>query len=273
MADGCSRHLLDMPVIVEKSGRRSPGELIERQAKKALEFDSVQSRVELLEKETLELKQANCLQADQIRDLTSMKNDLKTQVDCLESEKRILLQDKHHLETNGEALQQELRQKCFYVDELYSRLLEVKDKEDLMLERMEVEKHTESKCIKTQVDAELERLRDRSRLEFEELRRKLTDLHEKEIHLLTDRAETAEKRVEHLEQKCEISDASYEDLLVEYRNLQSALRAEISLLHADIRMKCFENERLTLTFGDTDKRRKELQIQNEMLQKKVDVLR
>lgn len=75
-------------------------ELIESQAKKAFDFDCVQSRVLFLEKETRELKHTICLQADQVRDLTAEKKEFLTRIDCLESEKRLLLQDKERLQTN-----------------------------------------------------------------------------------------------------------------------------------------------------------------------------
>ncbi|KYK64911.1 putative progesterone immunomodulatory-binding factor 1 [Toxoplasma gondii TgCatPRC2] len=98
-------------------------------------------------------------------------------------------------------------------------------------------------------------------------------MHEKEVSLLKDRAETATRRVELLERKCESAEAAYQEVLVEYQNVQSQLRGELMELSAEVKMRAFENERLSLTCEDNARTKAKFELEKEMLQKKIDVLR
>ncbi|CBZ50811.1 putative myosin heavy chain [Neospora caninum Liverpool] len=305
------------------------------QAQKAVEFDHVQARNKFLEEDLSTLKQMQTLQTEQMRGFAAEKLQLTQQIDNLESENRLLVQDKDHLEKNVERLEAELRRQTASVEELTSRVIEIKDKKRLLAHKLDLEKNSNDRDLKTQADVEIRRIEEKARLELQDVRARLTEIHEKEVQLLKDRAEVATQKIEHLEKKCEASDAAYQvrprafgqntrhhhrtgktlaekleerpkqrghgassrplsnfiltekirkresvlhtvpgpEVLVEYQNVQSQLREEILELTAEVKMRSFENERLSLTCDDSARTKAKLELENEMLQKKIDVLR
>ncbi|PFH36843.1 hypothetical protein BESB_050350 [Besnoitia besnoiti] len=246
---------------------------LESQAQKARGFDEVHAQRNLLQEEAATLKQTNASQAEQLKILSTEKLALSQQLDSLDTEKRLLEQDKEHLEKRVETLESELRKQTAAVEDLTARLAAAKDKKRFLVQKLELEKHVNDKGLKTQADVEIQRIEGKARPELQEVRERLTEVHEKEVSLLKDRVEAANRRVEHLEQRCEAAEASYQEALIEHQNVQCQLRGEILELSAEVKMRAFENERLSLTCADTGRTKAKVALENEMMQKKLDVLR
>lgn len=99
------------------------------------------------------------------------------------------------------------------------------------------------------------------------------DIYEKRLDYFKERKDESERRVVKLEQDLKDKSKSYEEILVEFRQLQRAGDEELGNLKLAVRSKSDELNRIQNMYEDNMLLVKEVKMENEVLKQKIDVLK
>ena len=119
---------------------------------------------------------------------------------------------------------------------------------------------------------ELETIRSQTNTEIERLRTSTKELYERENRNLREAREMAILEKEKSESSGQELYARYEQLLNEFRTLQTSGEQRLLDLQTEVKLKAFEAERSHLAYEETCKNLKEYQLEIEKLEAKYEVL-
>lgn len=120
---------------------------------------------------------------------------------------------------------------------------------------------------------ELQDMRERHTRELENAKNHLVDMYERRVEQLKESRDEAERRCHKYEQDFRDKSCSYDELLVELRQLQKQCDEEIGRLKLAVLSRVDELQRVQHLYEDNLVMVKTLKIENEGLLQKQEVLR
>jgi chromosome segregation ATPase len=170
-----------------------------------------------------------------------------------------LLEKVQRLEERYERLETEASEAKLAAQNYLNKLLDVKS--------------DRSASFEDRFTKELAELRDRHAAELEDLKRNLTEVHERRVEYLKEAKEEAEFKVEQLTRDLKEKSEAFDELTYEGRGKVARLEEMLSEVRSELRMKTEAVERTHNTYEDTLAALRHSKAENEMLRDKVDVLK
>ncbi|KAI0240866.1 hypothetical protein LSAT2_008339 [Lamellibrachia satsuma] len=119
---------------------------------------------------------------------------------------------------------------------------------------------------------ELEQIRLRTNTEIDRLKHACHETYERENRSLREARDMALAEKERALATEQDHSTKYEQLMHEYRRLQTNNDCRLGELQSDVKLKSFEQERTSMLYEETVRSLKEAQLNTEKLQKKLEVL-
>jgi progesterone-induced-blocking factor 1 len=239
---------------------------------KQTNFDRIKSERDHLERECEQLKHSNSLLEATLsscqKDRDSAQNDFTARQQTL----ALLSQDKNYLTKQV----QELTRRCHQAEEraesINVQLAENKKAREDLYEKFVTSREQSKSEYEKKVRDEIERLRNQTAVEVDQVRSSLKDMYERENRSLHDARNLAGIEREKALQSLRESQLKVEQLTLQTRHLQLQLDSRTGELNNDLQLKSFESERAQILLEEQSVSLKKAQLENDKLKEKLEVL-
>ena len=240
---------------------------------KGLKYDEVNERVgELTKKERTLIRDADNTK-EYLNTANKHNEGLSREVDNLKTNLDILRRDKEYLSKENIEVTERNKRLEEKNDKLSVDLEETKTKANGYLEKLLNTKDDFSTKYERRYLDELEEIKQRHQREVDTAKTTLSDIYEKRIMYLQEAKEEADFKLTKMEHDLKDKHADFEELLIAHRTSQKHQDDEISCLKTEVRMKTDELQRISALYEDNLSLVKSSQLNIEMQQDKIDLLK
>lgn len=158
------------------------------------------------------------------------------------------------------------------VQETNLQLEDVKKSREEMYEKY-ISSHDHYKSdYETRLKEELTKIQSKTNIEIEKLQTSTKEMYDRENRNLREARDFAVLEKDKFELKCQEIQDKYDQLMNEFRTLQTSGDGRLLNLQSEVKLKSFEAERGNLVFEETCKNLKQCELDLEKMEVKYDVL-
>ncbi|KAK7096662.1 progesterone-induced-blocking factor 1-like [Littorina saxatilis] len=204
--------------------------------------------------------------------LQKERDDLAKELSAAKQSLTLLKQDKDYLSrqlSDGSNRSTFAEEK---IQQLSRQLEDAKQAREEMYEKYVASRDQYKSEYENKLREELEQIRIRTNAEIDRLRTSTKEMYERENRNLREARDMAVAERERIQVAERDASAKYEQLLNQYRELQSKSESRVSDVRNDLKVKAFEAERSQMVYEETLKNLKDSEIEVEKLQKKAEML-
>ncbi|XP_068123950.1 progesterone-induced-blocking factor 1 [Hyperolius riggenbachi] len=235
-------------------------------------YDKVKSERDGLERELLELRRNYELLEASHKSQSKEKHDLAQEVSTLRQSVSLLQKDKDFLNRQN----MELNVRCAHeqdrLERLQSQLEDAKKAREEMYEKYVASRDHYKTEYENKLRDELEQIRLKTNQEIDQLRGASKEMYERENRNLREAKDNALAEKERAVAAERDSQAKYDQILEQYRQLQLGTESKMSELLHQAKLKSFEAERAHMVLEETTENLQKCQLECEKYQKKLEVL-
>uniref|UniRef100_T1IU59 Progesterone-induced-blocking factor 1 n=1 Tax=Strigamia maritima TaxID=126957 RepID=T1IU59_STRMM len=235
-------------------------------------FDRIKTEKERFESEVQSLRR-NCstLQTEN-NCLNKEKVDIFSELKSLRQKVPLLKQDKDYFSKQFV----ELTSKLNYAEERLSsvsgQLERCQEAREDVYERFVSARDKYKNEYDQRLNEEIEKIQEKTDRELEKLKTSQTEVRETEIKALRDSRDNALSQRDKSDEKLRETQRKYDELRMEVKQLQSNDTARVSELRSELKLKTLDLERTQMIELEFTRNFKNLQIENEKLMKKVEIV-
>lgn len=240
---------------------------------KGRRFDTVYQEAEHLREEVSTLLKTMSEESAASQRLARDHADTVERLMHLETELSLLRKDADSHERRARLLEDTLAQRDQDNADLRTKVASLKEKKQELVRKVTAEQTTTAQDVREQVDTEIKRLQEQARAELEVVRTNLNALHTKEVEMLQERADQFAARNAELQRRLDDEEQAHQSLQLSFGRVRAELQNEITELCGALKLRAFEAERTALMHEEISQSRSQLEADNEILRKQVDVLK
>ena len=240
---------------------------------KGLQQKEIDDRFRQLDIDHRSLQNQYKMLEDNLAKVQSLRSESEKRADSLRREIDLLNQDKTFLTRENVSLEERYKRLEEKQDRTEAELLDSKRAASKYMERVLNTNDEVKSKFEREYTQEINDLKERHQRELELGKSNLTEIYEKRLEYMRERKEEFERRVLKLEQDYHDKNRSYDELLVELRQLQRSSDEEIGRLKLAVMSKGDEAMRVSHLYEDNMVLVKDLKIENEALKSKIDILK
>ncbi|XP_014778353.1 progesterone-induced-blocking factor 1 [Octopus bimaculoides] len=235
-------------------------------------FDHIKSDRDNLQHDQTELQRHNLVLDASLANVQKERDDLNRQLGCCKQEISLLQQDKTYLSRQVN----ELTNRCTLIGEKVQetnlQLEDAKKSREEMYEKYISSRDHYKSDYETRLKEELAKIQSKTNMEIEKLRTSTKEMYDRENRNLREARDFAVMEKDKFELKCQEIQDKYDQLMNEFRTLQTSGDGRLLDLQSEVKLKSFEAERGNLVFEETCKNLKQCQLDLEKMEAKYDVL-
>lgn len=252
----------------------------DRFKEKEREYDSIKQRLRETEKTNSSLQAHVEIQSETVLKANNKREDYEKQYDNLQRQIDLLNQDKTFLERDNSSLLDRIRRLETDIDRLedqkekqYTEMMEAKKNAQNYLERLLNNTSGFGTDAHKKHLAELEAVKTAHEKQLQMHRENLSDVYEKKIEYLKETKEESEMKLAKAERDLLEKTTAYDEILVEFRKLQTRTDEAVGGVSHELRYKSDELVRVTHLYEDNLALVKELKLENAQLKEKADLIK
>lgn len=236
-------------------------------------FDEVSRENSRLREELQTIREALTVQSLEQKRLGKDHLEASERLLQLEAELRLARQDADGHERRARLLEDSLARRDEEALELRSKVETLREKKRELARKAALEQVGTVSEVRDQVTAEIQRFQQQAQSDLEAVRKNLSALHEKEVQMYQERLEAQSARTSELQRRLEDEEQSHQALQISAGRVRADLQNEITELTGMLKLRAFEVERAALTYEEVSVARQRLEVENEQLNRQVEVLR
>lgn len=235
-------------------------------------YNKVKSERDNFEKDQLDLhRQLSILEGAHVN-LQKERDEMSKELSSAKQSLLLLRQDKDYLSRQLA----EANNRAAFADEKLQQLTRQVDAAKQAREEM-YEKYVASRDqykseYENKLREELEQIRIRTNAEIDRLRTSTKEMYERENRNLREARDMAIGERERVQASEREANSKYEQLVDQFRELQSKAESRVSGVQNELKVKAFEAERTQMLYEETVKNLRDSEMEVEKLQKKAEVL-
>ncbi|XP_036396991.1 progesterone-induced-blocking factor 1 [Megalops cyprinoides] len=203
---------------------------------------------------------------------TKERNDLSKEVATLQQTVTLLQKDKEYLNRQNMELSVRCAHEVDRLERLQVQLEDTKKAREEAYEKYVVSRDHYKTEYENKLHDELERIRQKTNHEIENLQRTSKEMYERENRNLREARDNAVLEKERAVTAEKDALEKYDQLLEQFRQLQLGTDSRVAELLNQVKLKSFEVERAQMVQEETAKNLSQCQIECEKQQKKLEVL-
>ncbi|XP_067663556.1 progesterone-induced-blocking factor 1-like [Haliotis asinina] len=235
-------------------------------------YDRIKSERDNLEHDSLDVhRQLSVLEAAH-SNLQKERDDLSRELSTSKQSLALIKQDKDYLTRQLSEVSNKSSFSEEKIQQIGRQLEDAKRAREEMYEKYVASRDQYKSEYEAKLRDELEQIRVRTNAEIDRLRTSTKEMYERENRNLREARDMAISERE----KCQAGEremnTKYEQLLNEYRKMQTCGDTRVSDLQNELKLKTFEAERTQMVHEETLKNLRQSEMEVEKLQKKAEVL-
>ncbi|XP_048243821.1 progesterone-induced-blocking factor 1-like [Haliotis rufescens] len=235
-------------------------------------YDRVKGERDNLEHDSLDVhRQLSVLEAAH-SNLQKERDDLSRELSSTKQSQALLKQDKDYLTRQVSDVSNKSSFTEEKIQQISRQLEDAKRVREEMYEKYVASRDQYKSEYEAKLRDELEQIRVRTNAEIDRLRTSTKEMYERENRNLREARDMAISERE----KCQAGEremnTKYEQLLNEYRKMQTCGDTRVGDLQNEVKLKTFEAERTQMVHEETVKNLRQSEMEIEKLQKKAEVL-
>lgn len=247
---------------------------------KERDYDSMKERLRELEKANNSLQVHAEIQSETVLKANNQREDYEKQYDNLKRQIDLLNQDKTFMDRENAGLLDRIRRLENDLDRAedskdkqYAELLEAKKNAQNYLERL-LNNNTENGngAYKKHL-AELTQLKEAHEKQLQLHRENLSEVFERKIEYLKEAKDESDMRLAKAERDLLEKTVAYDEILIEFRKLQTRTDEAVGSVGHELRYKSDELVRITHLYEDNLALVKELKLENAMYKDKLEIVK
>lgn len=159
------------------------------------------------------------------------------------------------------------------IEKLEKQYIEAKNQAQDYLHQLLNTRNEASSEYEKRIFTEIQDLKQKQQHELEVAKNNLVDIYEKQLQFVKEAKEEQEIRRESLEGQLREKSHAYDQLMLDYRQLQRRLESDMSELRVQLRIKEEQMERVENIYEETLANLKAVKHENDMLREKINVLK
>eukprot|EP00118_Oscarella_pearsei_P015092 m.133244 g.133244 ORF g.133244 m.133244 type:complete len:729 (+) comp38121_c0_seq4:1182-3368(+) len=239
---------------------------------KETNYDRVKSERDDLDKNCTQLQHAHSLMEVSLKNATSDRDSSEEELARQLHVLGLLQQDKEYLSRQV----QDLSSRAHLAEEkerqALSQLADAKRAREELYEKLIGIRENYKSDYEQRLSDEVERLRAKTSFEMDQLKISMKEIYERENRGLREARDLALANQEKASISHKEAESRADQLALEVRQLQLQLDSKTGELQTDLRLKCFETERAQLVLEDQSVGLKKINLENDKLKEKLDVL-
>ncbi len=249
--------------LVEAEENRSKAQMFDTIKSKANEFENQSSQYQ----HKLEYMEATLLNTKHELTLTSQKLTTTTQ------QLEILKNDKMYLTKEVETLNSRVARAEDQNDQDKLRIKSLKAEKNELFNKFINHKDNSRTDYERNLQEEVTKIREQTRRDLERIKTSSREAYERENRMLREAKEHAESQLQRCTQQiAELKDVN-DHLAMDYRTMSSNMEKQLTELRSQVKLKAFENERLSVSSLELNNNVKALKTECDVMRQKLDVLK
>ncbi|KAG2375395.1 hypothetical protein C9374_010018 [Naegleria lovaniensis] len=265
--------------LLEKRCQKVESELnsriisLEEHKAKGEMFDAVNLKAKNYEDDARRYQLELDVSKNELDKLREEHNGLLMEMTNLKQQVELLKNDKMYLSKEVESIRSDRARDENEIVRLENKVKEMRKEKKALYDRLLTVKEESKTEYERHLQEEIQQLRNKTQQDLESIKQNSQEVFERENRLIRESKEAAESQVEKLKRQLEDSRDAHNNLMIEYNTLKSVMEKQMSEMRTQANIKIFENERLQVTLMDTIENLKQCKKENEILNKKLDVMK
>lgn len=235
-------------------------------------YNRVKSERDNFERDQMDLQRQLSVLEGAHSNLQKERDEMTKELSTARQSLLLLKQDKEYLSRQLA----EANNRASFADEKLQQLTRqvdaAKEAREEMYEKYVASRDQYKSEYENKLREELEQIRIRTNGEIDRLRTSTKEMYERENRNLREARDMAVSERERVQLTERDMNAKYEQLVDQFRELQSKAESRVSEVRNELKVKAFEAERSQMLYEETVKNLKDSEMEVEKLQKKAEVL-
>eukprot|EP01112_Ceratiomyxa_fruticulosa_P018315 TRINITY_DN5833_c0_g1_i2.p1 TRINITY_DN5833_c0_g1~~TRINITY_DN5833_c0_g1_i2.p1 ORF type:complete len:619 (+),score=172.02 TRINITY_DN5833_c0_g1_i2:109-1965(+) len=235
-------------------------------------YDELKNTLSKLEHEATTLKSENMFLNVNLKSLTEEKDDLTKRILEITQSYELSKMDKTYLNKELESIQNLNRKLNDQVERQHQKLRDLKQSREELFQKLIKSREEHKTSYEEKLQTEVDRLRTQTVKDLEEIKVNSKESYERELRSLKEQRDNALSEAERVQSKLNELRTAYKELQESQRIMVANMDNQIATLTSQLKMKCFEYERLSITYEEVNAHLTQAKLDIEKHRKKVELL-
>eukprot|EP00899_Mesostigma_viride_P010340 jgi/Mesvir1/19307/Mv10376-RA.1 len=241
-------------------------------AAKGAMYNELKEKADKWERSVAEHENHAAVAAAKLAFLEGERNRMTADLKEREHAVELLGMDKAYLSKEVLSLTERLRKLEADYERQHDKLREAKRARQELYDKVMAVTDGSKEANEARLQAEISKIQEQARYDLDRIRAESAEVAERELRTLRELRDAAVSDKQRTELDLKECRAAHAELVAKYRELQNVSDGRFGDLWAELKMKTFEVDRLTVISEEAANKLKQASLTNEMLESKVKVL-